>query len=57
LRVRGITRLCARAITQRGIPAGAPFVDVILNTILLTITAAGSYNVAMKFASKIGQPK
>lgn len=35
-------------------PVIAPFLDVILNTVLLTISASGGYNIIMKVASKIG---
>jgi hypothetical protein len=37
-------------------PNASPFVDVILNTVLLTISAAGGYNFIMKVASKINAP-
>lgn len=35
-------------------PQFAPFVDVLLNTVLLTISAAGGYDIIMKVASKVG---
>ncbi len=35
-------------------PTIAPALDVILKTILLTISAAGGYNVMMKVAAKVG---
>jgi hypothetical protein len=34
-------------------PSIAPFLDVILNTILLTVSAAGGYDIIMKVASKV----
>ena len=41
-------------LVNTAFPAVAPFLDVLLNTILLTISAAGGYNIIMKVASKIG---
>lgn len=34
-------------------PQIAPFLDVLLNTILLTVSAAGGYDLVMKVATKI----
>ena len=45
----GLSPLLAKAY-----PAIAPFLDVILNTILLTVSAAGGYDLIMKVATKIG---
>jgi hypothetical protein len=36
-------------------PSIAPFLDVILNTILLAVSAAGGYDLIVKVASKIGK--
>jgi len=35
-------------------PQVGPAITVILNTILLTVSAAGGYNIVMKVAAKIG---
>ncbi len=40
-------------IASAAYPSIAPFFDVILNTILLTVSAAGGYDIIMKVASKI----
>jgi len=40
-------------IAYAAYPSIAPFSDVILNTILLTVSAAGGYDIIMKVASKI----
>lgn len=34
-------------------PPVAPFIDVVLDTLLLTIAAAGGYDIVMKIAQKI----
>lgn len=34
-------------------PPAAPFIDVLLNTVILTIAAAGGYDLAVKIATKI----
>lgn len=46
--VFGFAPLLAAAL-----PSIAPFVDVLLNTVLLTISAAGGYDIVMKVAGKI----
>ena len=38
-------------------PAIAPALDIVLKTILLTVSAAGGYDVIMKVASKISSYK
>jgi len=41
-------------LVSAAFPAVAPFVEVVLNTLLLTITAAGGYNIVMKVATRVG---
>ncbi len=40
-------------LVSEALPNVAPFIDVLLNTIVLTIAAAGGYDVAMKIATRI----
>lgn len=40
-------------LVSAAFPPVAPFIDVLLNTVILTIAAAGGYDLAMKIATKI----
>jgi len=42
-------------LANAAFPQAAPFIDVVLNTILLTVSAAGGYNFVMKVADRIKQ--
>lgn len=40
-------------LVSEALPTFAPFIDVLLNTIVLTIAASGGYDIAVKIATKI----
>ena len=44
-------------LASAAFPDLAPFLDVLLNTVLLTVSAAGGYDLVMAVASRVSAPK